>query len=146
MIFHWSLSDSKSPQVSRTRLSILADNAVALMVSTCPLISKSSIFVTMLLKIVPSTLTAIGITVTFMFLSFSTFLSFYFRLLLLCGPPEWLSPLFGRFSFIVIVVVDYHGLVVWPRFGNLFVSQNPREVCASFSRTDSVCAYTICSF
>ena len=30
MVFHWSLSDSKSPQVSRTRLSILAvlSNAV----------------------------------------------------------------------------------------------------------------------
>ena len=24
MVFHWSLSDSKSPQVSRTRLSIVA--------------------------------------------------------------------------------------------------------------------------
>ena len=39
MVFHWSLSDSKSPQFSRTLLSILADlnNAVVWMVSTCPL-------------------------------------------------------------------------------------------------------------
>ena len=45
MVFHWSLSDSKSPQVSRTLLSILAvlNNAVVWMVSTRPLISKSSI-------------------------------------------------------------------------------------------------------
>ena len=44
MVFHWSLSDSKSPQVSRTRLSILAvlSNAVVLIVSTRPPISKSS--------------------------------------------------------------------------------------------------------
>ena len=39
-----SLSDSKSPQVSRTLLSILTvlNNAVVWMVSYCPLISKSS--------------------------------------------------------------------------------------------------------
>ena len=44
MVFHWSLSDSKSPQVSRTRLSILAvlSNAVVWTVSTCPTTSKSS--------------------------------------------------------------------------------------------------------
>ena len=42
--FHWSLSDSKFPQVSRTLLSILADlsTAVVLMVFTCPPISDSS--------------------------------------------------------------------------------------------------------
>ena len=44
MIFHWSLSDSKFPQVSRTLLSILADvnNAVVWTVSSHPVISKSS--------------------------------------------------------------------------------------------------------
>ena len=44
MVFHRSLSDSKSPQVSRALLSILADlnNAVVWMVSTRPFISKSS--------------------------------------------------------------------------------------------------------
>ena len=42
--FHWSLSDSKYPQVSRTHLSIQADlnNAVFWVVSTRLLISKSS--------------------------------------------------------------------------------------------------------
>ena len=41
MVFHWSLSDSKSPQVSRTFLSILAilSNAVVSMVTTRPAIS-----------------------------------------------------------------------------------------------------------
>ena len=44
MVFHWRLSDSKSSQVSRTLLSILADlnNIVVMIVSTRPLISKSS--------------------------------------------------------------------------------------------------------
>ena len=44
MVFQWSLSDSKSPQVSRTLLSILAilNNAVIWKVSTRPLTSKLS--------------------------------------------------------------------------------------------------------
>ena len=44
MIFHWSLSESKSLQVSRTLLSILAvlSNVVVWMVYTRPLISNSS--------------------------------------------------------------------------------------------------------
>ena len=44
MVFPWSLSDSKSPQVSRNLFSILADlnNAVVWIVSTHPLIFKSS--------------------------------------------------------------------------------------------------------
>ena len=44
MVFHWSLSDSKSPQISRTRLSILAvlSNAVVWIVSTRPPTFKSS--------------------------------------------------------------------------------------------------------
>ena len=44
MVSRWSVSDGKSPQVSRTLLSILVDlnNAVVCMVSTRSLISKSS--------------------------------------------------------------------------------------------------------
>ena len=44
MVFHWSLSDSKSPQVSKNLLNILNDlnNATAWMVSTRPLFSLSS--------------------------------------------------------------------------------------------------------
>ena len=44
MVFHWSLSNSKSPQVSRTLLSIPAvlNNAVVWMVTTRPPTSKSS--------------------------------------------------------------------------------------------------------
>ena len=44
MVSRWSLSDSKSPQVSKTLLTILANrhNLVVWMVSTRPIISKSS--------------------------------------------------------------------------------------------------------
>ena len=45
MVFHWSLSDSKSPQVSNTFISILGvlKNAVVLMVSVrLPIYNSSS--------------------------------------------------------------------------------------------------------
>ena len=68
MVFHWSLCDSKSPLVSRTLLSILADlnNAVILMVSARPPISNSSRPFTKPLGIVPSAPFTTDITVTFM--------------------------------------------------------------------------------
>ena len=68
----WSQSDNKSPQVSKTILSILADinNIIHCMVSTRPLISKSSSCCTNLLVTVPSLLSTIGIIVIFMFQCF----------------------------------------------------------------------------
>ena len=85
MVFHWSLSDSKSLQVSRTLLSILADlnNAEVWMVSTRPLISKSSSPFNNVLTTVPRVPITTGINVTFMFHSFfnpqarSRYLSFF---------------------------------------------------------------------
>ena len=39
------------------------------------------------------------------------------------------------------------GLVIWPRWGDPFLSQNLRKVCASHSSERILgCAYTICSF
>ena len=69
MVFHWSLSDSKSPQVSRILLSIIAvvNNAVAWMVSTRLPVSKSSIPFDKPLVTVPKSSITIGIIVTFMF-------------------------------------------------------------------------------
>ena len=71
MVSHWSLSESKSPQVSRTLVSNLAElnYAVVWMVSICGLFSKSSCPFTSLLGIVPSAPITIGITATFMFRS-----------------------------------------------------------------------------
>ena len=72
--FHWGLSDSKSPQVSRTLLSILAvfSNAVVWMVSTRPPTSKSSRPFNNPLGTVPKAPIMIGIIVTFMFFQFSS--------------------------------------------------------------------------
>ena len=71
MVSCWSLSDSKSPQVSWILHSILAgNNNIVWMVSTCPLISKPSSPFPNPLEIVPSALDTIGITFTFMFKSF----------------------------------------------------------------------------
>ena len=77
MVFHGSLSDSKSPHVSRTLLSILAvlNNVVVWRVSTPPPTFKSfSLFNNPLLT-VPKAPITIGIIFTFMFHSFFQFLS-----------------------------------------------------------------------
>ena len=77
MVFHWSLSDSKSPQVSRTFLSILAilNNAVIWMVSTRPPTSKSSSSFSNPLVTAPNAPITIGIIVTCMFHCFLLFSS-----------------------------------------------------------------------
>ena len=75
MVFHWSLSDSKSPQVSRTFLSILAGFTIAVvwMVSTCPPSLKSSSPFNIPSVTVSNTPITIGIIITFMFHSFFQF-------------------------------------------------------------------------
>ena len=72
MVFHWSLSDSKSHQVSRTLLSILTvlNNAVVWMVSTLPPTSKSPSHFRIPLVTVPKAPITISIIVTCMFHSF----------------------------------------------------------------------------
>ena len=85
MVFHWSLSDIKSPQVSRVLLRILAvlNNAVIWVVSTRPPTSKSSSPIINPLVTVPRAPITIGTIVTFMFKSFfnslarSKYLSFF---------------------------------------------------------------------
>ena len=75
--FYWSLSDSKSPQVSRTRLMILAvlSNAVVWIVSTRPLTSKASRPFNNHLVIVPNAPITNGTIVTFMFHKFFNYLA-----------------------------------------------------------------------
>ena len=85
MVSHWSLSDSKFPQVSTTLLNILVDlsNAVVWMVFTRPLISKCPSPRINLLVTVPRVPITIPITVTSMFHIFfrslikSKYLSFF---------------------------------------------------------------------
>ena len=77
MVFRRILSDSKSPQVFRTLLSILTDlnNAVVWTVSTHPVFFKSSSPCTNLLVTVPRVSITISIIVTFIFHSFFTSLA-----------------------------------------------------------------------
>ena len=122
MVFHWSLSDSKSPQVSKTLLSILAvlSNAVIWIVSTRPPTSKSSRPFNNPLVIVPKAPITIGTIVTFMFHSFfnslarSRYLSFFSHCFILflwsAGTAKstiW-QILFSFFLFFFFFFVDYH--------------------------------------
>ena len=113
MVFHWSLSDSKSPQVSRTRPRILAvlSNAVVLIVSTFPPTSKSSRPFNNPLVIVPNAPITIGTIVTFIFHSFfnslarSRYLSFFslsFRFILWSAGQQ--SRQFYIFFFLLIIM------------------------------------------
>ena len=84
MVFHWSLSDSKSPQVSRTlRIQAVLNNAVVWIVSTHPPTSKSSSPFSNPLVTVPNAPITIGIIVTCMFHSFFQFPSKVVVLILL---------------------------------------------------------------
>ena len=114
MVVHWSLSESKSPQVSRTRLRILAvlSNAVVWIVSTRPPTSKSPRLLNNPLVIVPNAPITIGTIVTFMFPSFfnslarSRYLSFFslsFRFILWSAGPVKSTVLHFFFLF-----VDYY--------------------------------------
>ena len=97
MVFHWSLSDSKSPQVSGTLLRILAvlSNAVIWIVSTCPPTSKSSRPFNNPLVIVPKAPITIDKIVTFMFHSFFNYYYYYYyyylRLPIFFPPVGYLS-------------------------------------------------------
>ena len=91
MVFPWILSDSKSPYVSRTLLSILVilNNVVFWMITTRPITSKSSSPFNNPLVTIPKATITIDIIVPFMFhnfldslegqvtFSFFTFFQFY---------------------------------------------------------------------
>ena len=148
MVFNWSMSDSESHQVSRTRLSILAvlSNAVVWIVSTRPPTSKSSRPFNNPLVIVPNAPITIGTIVTFMFNSFfnslarSTYLSFFhFPSDLFCDPPGLQSRQFCEFSFLCWL---FWGLVLAGIRWSVCMLKSHRSLCESFSRTGTVlCIY-----
>ena len=148
MVFHQSLSDIKSPKVPRTLLSILTDfnNAVVWMVSTSPLIFKSSSpFINHLVTVARGPI-IIGIN-TFLFDSFFNsrvrfrYLSFFslsFSFILWSiGTAK--SIIFASSFFFV----DYNN--VWSRLVDPFVCQNSMKACVyQFPGQLPGCAYTIC--
>ena len=149
----------KSPQVSRTLLSILGDlnNAVVWMVSTRPLISISSSSYTNILVTVASVPITIGITVTFMFYSFfsslarSTYLSLFS---VSFSFTPWsagtatstiLQVLFFSFFsfFFFLLAITRSGRLDEIRW-SVCISKSRRSLCVSFSRTDfGLCMYRL---
>ena len=139
MVFHWSLSDSKSPQVPRTRLRILAvlSNAVVWIVSTRPPTSKSSRPFNNPLVIVPNAPITIGTIVTFMFHSFfnslarSRYLSFFalsFRFILWFAGTAKLTILQILLLFFVIIISSGHLTEIkW----SVCMSKSQRSLCHS---------------
>ena len=143
MVFPWRLSDSKSPQVSRTRLSILAvfNNAVVWTVSTRPPTSKSSKLFNNPLVTVPKALITIGIIVTFMFRSFffnslarsrilSLFSHYFSFILWSAGTAK--STILQIFFFWLIIIRS--GLLAEIRW-SVCMSKSHRSLCVSFSMT-----------
>ena len=163
MVFPRSLSDSKSPQVSRTLLSILAvlNNVVVWMVSTRPPTSKfSSPFCNPLVTVLNAPIT-IGIIVTFMFHSFFQFPSKVEVLILLFTFFQFYSvvsrdsivdylasSLFFFFFFIfLLLIIIRSGLLVEIRW-SVCMSKSYRSLCVLFSRTGAgLCIYhlLVCS-
>ena len=154
MLFHESLSDSKSPQVSRILLSILADPnyVIVWMVFTRLRISNSSSPSINPLVTVPSAPITIGITVTFIFHSFFSSLvrSMYLPFFMLsfsftlwsAGTAKSIIRQVLSFFFFFFFFFDH--LVVWLRLSDPLVSQNSREFWASqFSGRIVFCIYHI---
>ena len=145
MVFHWSLNDSKSSQVSRTYLRILSvlSNAVILIVFTCPPTSKSSRPFNNSFVIVPKAPITIGTIITFMFHSFfnslvrSRYLSFfshYFRFIL------WATGIMQILFFFLLIIIRSNLLAgIWL---SVCMLKSRRILCVSFSRTGAgLCIY-----
>ena len=107
----WVFRSSKSPQVSRTLLSILANlnNVVVIMVSILLLISNSSSLSSKTLwtvSSVPVTIRNVVILYVpqFLFLVLwvvKAYIYLFFLFFLLCGRPEWQNPI-DKFSFYLL--------------------------------------------
>ena len=142
MVFHWSLSDTKTPQVSNTLLSILAvfNNTVVWMVFTRLPTSKSSSPFYNHLVIVPKAPITIGTIITLMFHSFFQFSSKIEILILLFTFFQVYSVLnkdskvdnFANSLFLLIIIRSV--LLAETRW-SVCMSQPHRSLCASLSRT-----------
>ena len=146
MVFHWSLSDSKSPQVSRTRLRILTvlSNAVIWIVSTRPPTSKSSRPFNNPLVIVPKAPITISTIVTFMFHSFfnslarSRYFSHFFRFILWSAGTAKFTILQILFFLLIIIRSCLLAGIRW----SVCMLKSHRSLCVSFSRTGAgLCIY-----
>ena len=152
MVFHWSLSDSKSPQVSRALLSILAvlNNVVVWIVSTRPPTSKSSSPFSNPLVIVSNAPITIGIIVTCMFHSFLnsrarprylSFFSYSFSFILWSAATAMSTILQVLFCLLIIVRSGLLAEIRW----SVCMSKSRRSLCYFLGKVQG-CAYTICLY
>ena len=142
------MSNKKSPQVSRTLLSILADlnNALVCMVCTRPHIFKSSNPCTNPLVILTRTPFTIGITVIFLFHSFFNFLTksrylslaFFLSYSVVSRNSKIRNSASSLFLFFIILRSGHLADIMW----SVCISKSQRSLCVSFARTDSgLCIY-----
>ena len=109
MVFYWSLSDCKSPQVSSSLHSILAilNIAVVWMVYTRPPIFKSSSPLNNHLVTVPKAPITCSIFLSIPKQSRGTYPSFHFLSVLFCGQAGQQSRQFSEFSLFFFVVIRF---------------------------------------
>ena len=149
MVFHWILSDSKSPHVSTSLISILADlnNAVVWMASTRSLFSKSSSPFINPSVTVPRAPITIGIIVTFMRHSFFNSLArtrhlFLFSLSFnfILWSTESAKSTIQWVLFLLLIMISSGCLAEIRWF--VCMSKSYRSLYISFSRTDAgLCEY-----
>ena len=147
MVFPWSLSNSKSPQVSSTRLRILAvlSNAVIWIVSTCSPTFKSSRPFNNPLVIVPKAPITISTIVTVMFnsLAWSRYFSFFFTFLQIYSVVRRDSKLdnFANSLFLLLLIIIRSSLLAGIS-SSVCMLKSDRSLCVSFSRTGArLCIY-----
>ena len=139
VVFHWSLSDSKSPQVSRTLLSILAvlNNVVVWMVSTRPPTSKSSSPFNNSFVTVQNAPITIGIIVTSMFYSFFnsverlrylSFIAHSFSFILWSAGTAKRTIL--HLLFLLLLVIIWSGFLAEIRW-SVCMSKSHRSLCVN---------------
>ena len=140
MVFHRSLSDSKSLQVSRTLLSILAvlRNADIWIVSTRQPTSMSSRPFDFPLVIVAKVPITIGTIVTFIFHSFFNSLFFillftFFQFYSVVSRNNKVDN-FANFFFFFLLIIIKSGLLAEIRW-SVCMSKSHWSLCVSFSRT-----------
>ena len=153
MDFHWSLSDSKSPQVSRTLLNILAVlNNVVVGWSPLVLLFPSPpvplIIFWWLYQKHQSRLVWLSSSCSMVFFQFPilifTFFQFYFVVSQDSKVHNFASSLslsLFFFSFFFLLIIIRSGLLVEIRW-SVCMPKSLGSLCVSFSRTDAVlCIY-----
>ena len=155
MVSHWSLSDSKSPQVSRILLRILAvlNSAVVWTVSTRPTTSKSSSPFSNPLVTIPNAPITIGIIFTCIFHSFFHFPTKVEARILLFTFFQFYSVVsrsikvdtFASSLFFLLLIIIRSGLLAMIKWSVCMLKYH-RSLCMLLSRTGAGLYIPICLY